>query len=229
MKRKAFLSSVILSVILSGSAAGTAGAQDGPRMYNVSLDLMGSGAFAPSGGPSFAGGLGASAFVAFRPAMVLSLGMGLDYMDYPSENFSTSSWTLGGRLFPFAPEKGGEWYLQGNVGLNLVTETLDNRWPGNYRASAGAGYSIFVGNSGALDLGVQYDFFTPQDSPLQALGVKAGWSFFFGDPLEEAPAPKAVIQLPPPVKATATPAIKKKAKKKTTPVSTPAPTPVSNH
>jgi hypothetical protein len=229
MKRIFILSFIILSAVLSVSAAGAAEAQDGPRMYNASLDLVGSGAFAPSGGPSFAGGLGASAFVAFRPAMVLSLGMGLDYMDYPGAKFSTASWTLGGRLFPFAREKAGEWYFQGNAGLNLVTETLDNSWPGNYRASAGAGYSFFVGNSGALDLGVQYDFFTPHDSPLQALGVKAGWSFLFGDPLEEAPAPKSVIELPPPVKAAPASKGKKKPKKKATPVSTPVPTPASNH
>lgn len=157
-------------------------ADENDQQFALSLDLTGSGAFSSaSGGPGFAGGLGASAFGDWRPLPYVSLGAGFDFAEYPGSNWQTGSWNLGGRLFPLPADKRGEWYLQGTAGLELVTASLKDFWPGNFHGTAGAGYRLFMGKGNALDLGVEYDFFSPLHKPLQALALKAGWTWLFGE------------------------------------------------
>lgn len=218
---KKILFAVMLSVLIP--ALGFAG--EWRPQYSLSLDLLGTGAMAPAGGPSFSGGAGAQFFADWRPINALSLGTGLDFTDYPGGSWQTSSWFLGGRLFPFGTEKDGEWYLQGTVGLNLVTQSLDNTWPGNFHGTVALDRRIFMGPGNALDLGAQYDLFTPISNPLQAVGVKVGWTLLFGNTSGAAvtnAAPPTPMPAATPVPA---PAGKKKAKKKAAPEPTPAPTP----
>jgi hypothetical protein len=176
------------------------GAKAEDQQFTVSLDFRLAGAFAPAGGPAFAGGLGAAAFGDWRPVPFLALGTGLDFMEYPGGGWQTSSWSLGGRLFPLPMEKTGEWYLQGSGGLDFITQSLSHRWPGNGHLAAGPGYRLFMGKGTALDLGLQYDFFTPVHSPLQALGPKVGWTWLFG----KVPTPPPSVWVSPLLSAPAT-------------------------
>ncbi len=210
----------------------SARADENDQQFSVNLDLLVSGAFSSAPGPGLAGGLGAAAFGDWRPVPFLSLGTGLDFAEYPGGNWQTSSWSLGGRLFPLPMEKTGEWYLQGTGGLDFITQSLDKRWPGNGHLTAGVGYRLFQGPGTALDLGVQYDFFTPAHMPLEALGLKVGWTWLFG----KVPTPPPTVWTSPllsapatvesaPVTAPSEPvsAAKKKSKKHRPPTPTPTP------
>jgi hypothetical protein len=229
MKNKRRLFLALIPVAFTFSFARALGED---QQFTASLDGLLSGAFSSApGGPGFSGGLGAAAFGDWRPVPFLSLGTGLDFTEHPGGAWQTSSWSLGGRLFPLPMEKNGEWYLQGTAGLNLITDGLDKRWPGNFHGTAGPGYRLFMGKGTALDLGVQYDFFSPVHSPLQALGLKAGWTWLFGkvptppptvSPLPSGPA----AALSAPATAQPGPAGKNKKKKKNRP--TPTPTPVKD-
>ena len=214
--------------------------------FSLSLDLTGSEAFVPGVMDSSATGLGGVFFADWRPAPVLSLGVGMDYTSYlVTPGWRTGSLFLGGRLFPAPADETGELYLQGGVGLNLSSTVggLKGKWPGNGHASAGAGYRFFVNPGNALDLGFQYDFFTPLADPLSAVVAKVGWTWLFGaipTDLEKPaakPQPKAT-PAPPKTSVTATPSTpkpkpahkparkKKKGKKsKPVPVETPTPNP----
>ena len=149
--------------------------------FTLSLDLQGQEAFA-SGGPSNASqGVGGSFFADWRPLPFLSLGTGMDYTSYSSAvGWQTSSWNLGGRIFPAPSDKDGELYLQGTWGLNLITRSLMKTWPGSFHGSAGGGYRVFMDKHNALDLGGQYDFYSPLKNPLSDIVVKVGWTFLFG-------------------------------------------------
>lgn len=182
-----FLLLPLALVFISGARA-----DENDQQWSVNLDVLGLGAFAPNGGPALDGGLGAAAFGDWRPVPFLSLGTGLDFTGYPGGGWVSSSWSLGGRLFPLPMEKGGEWYLQGTAGLNLATYTLKSRWPGSFHGTFGAGYRLFQGPSNALDLGAQYDFFSPVHEPLQALGIKLGWTWLFG----KVPTPPPTVWTP---------------------------------
>jgi hypothetical protein len=201
--------------------------------FTLSLDLQGLGAFA-SGGPSGSSlGVGGSFFADWRPLPFLSLGTGMDYTSYSSAGgWQTSSWNLGGRIFPAPSDKDGELYLQGTWGLNLITGSLMKTWPGSFHGSAGIGYRVFMDKGNALDLGGQYDFYSPRKNPLTAIGVKIGWTFLFGgDPTinREASAAKPalppVVKAPPPLKKSTGKPKKKSVKNKraAAPVPTPAP------
>ena len=192
----------LFSFLLAAAFCGTSSrADENDQQFSLTLDLTGLGVFSSaSGGPGFAGGIGASAFGDWRPLPYLSLGTGLDFADYPGSNWQTSSWNLGGRIFPLPADQRGEWYLQGTAGLDLLTASLQNRWPGNFHGTAGVGYRMFMGKGTALDLGVQYHFFSPIHTPLQAVGLKAGWTWFFGEvptyPSDSGQAPTTVETTP---------------------------------
>ncbi len=155
-------------------------AQEEQQQFSVCLDLVGDGAFA-KGGPAFSPGAGGSLFGDWRPLPYLSIGTGFDFTlhsDFGS--WQTASWDLGGRIFPLGTGKGGEGYLQGTLGLNLATYGLEHTWPGNFHGTLGPGYRVFLDPGNAFDLGAQYDFFSPRSKPLQAVGVKVGWTWLFG-------------------------------------------------
>ncbi len=187
-KSIAFLVLLLAAVWVPGASA-----DENDQQWSVNLDLLGLGAFAPKGGASLAGGAGVAAFGDWRPIPFLALGTGLDFTGYPGGSWVTSSWSLGARLFPLPMEKGGEWYFQGTSGLSLATQTLKGEWPGNFHGTAGVGYRLFQGSSSALDLGLQYDFFSPVHVPLQALGLKVGWTWLFG----KVPTPPPAVFTPP--------------------------------
>ena len=201
---------------------------DDEQQFSISLDLLGNGASAP-GGPSFSPGVGAQIFGDWRPLPYLSFGSGFSYSlhgDYGG--WQLASFDLGGRIFPLGTGKGGEWYLQGTGGFEFLNQTLLNKWPGHLHGTAGVGYRAFVNSGNALDMGVQYDLFSPVSKPLQSIGVKVGWTFLIGDVPGQKPEPTPVAtpapQKPKPI--TSAPVIPKKAKKKkkaATPVGTPVP------
>ncbi len=188
-----------------------------PQQFTVSLDLLADGAFA-KGGPSFSPGFGAALFGDWRPLPYLSLGGGFNFALHPDEgSWQIASWDLGGRLFPLGTGRDGEWYLQGSLGLELAAHTLRNFWPGNFHGTAGPGYRFFVNPGNALDLGVQYDLFSPLHDPLQAVGVKAGWTWLFGTkPGQPQATPTATPVATPAPTPMPVPRVKKKPRKKKT-------------
>lgn len=169
----------ILALLLANAQAN---AESYDSQFSLSLDLLGQAAFA-AGGPSGSSlGVGGSFFADWRPLPYLSLGTGMDFTDYSSSGgWQTSSWNLGGRIFPAASEKDGELYLQGTAGLDVITKSLEKKWPGSFHGSAGVGYRAFMGSGNALDFGVQYDLFSPISKPLSDVGIKVGWTFLFGE------------------------------------------------
>ncbi len=155
---------------------------DPPQRFSLNLDVTTHGAFA-SGGTAFSPGVGASAFAEWRPLDALSFGSGFGFSYHPDNpSWSLASWDMGGRLYPLGATPAGEWYLQCTAGLDLVTASLKDYWPGSFHGTGGVGYRSFLGPGNALDLGVQYELFSPLHDPLQAVGVKVGWVFLFGPP-----------------------------------------------
>ena len=151
------------------------------QQFTLSLDLLGDGALIP-GGPAFSPGIGAALFGDWRPLPYLSFGTGFDFAFHGDEgSWTTASWDMGGRIFPLPATQSGEWYLQGTLGLNTVTDDLQHKWPQNFHGAAGPGYRFFVDSNNALDLGIQYDLFSPMATPIQAIGVKVGWTWLFGN------------------------------------------------
>jgi nucleoid-associated protein YgaU len=228
MRKKLWLLFAIIIALLPLSAR----AQEDEQQFSLSLDLLGDGAFA-HGGLSFSPGLGSAVFGDWRPLPYLSLGTGFDFTLHSDDgSWQTASWDLGGRIFPLPATKQGEWYLQGTLGLNLVTDSLQHERPANFHGVAGAGYRFFVNPGNALDLGVQYDLFSPLASPIQAVGVKAGWTLLFGNAPGQAPPvakPEPTPQttaIPTPVPVSTAPRHKKKRKTAASPI--PVLTPVAS-
>ena len=214
------------------------------RPFGLTLDLEGQGAFGADSKLSFAPGAGAAFFADWRPVQLISLGTGFSFNDFSaSESFTTASWNLGGRLFPFGSDKKGEWYLQGTLGMNLETATFDHEWPGSFHGTAGVGYRMAMGEGNALDLGAQYDLYSPLKVPMSAVGVKVGWTWLFGpqmvmenDAVKPAPAssapkpvatPSPVVTLPAAESPVITLAPPKKHRLHRAPAQpTPSPTPI---
>jgi hypothetical protein len=133
-------------------------------------------------------GIGAAAFLDWRPVRLISFGVGTEYFYYPSSpSFKVSSFDLGGRIFPFSTVE-GEVYFQGGVGRNIV---LEYPTPGHYHGYAGIGYRKYLSGDTALDMGIQYDFFSPILTPSNGLGAKVGITFLFGR--DSWPVPNANI------------------------------------
>lgn len=165
---------VLLSAVFFRSAAW------GGETFSLSLDVTGSSGFTQDRS-SLSPGAGGEVFAAWRIVPALALGTDFGFQSYFNPgDWQENFWDVGGYLFPFGTGKEGEWYLQGTAGLNLAGLKLANQWTGNYHGEAGVGYRAFAGGAGALDLGVMYDFFSPANRPLQAVGLKAGWIFLFG-------------------------------------------------
>jgi hypothetical protein len=110
----------------------------------------------------------------------LSLGLGGQYAYYPQgSGYSMDSFDLGGRIFPipWGSTPGGEFYLQGGVGLNLQVQPPAR---GHYHGYAGPGYRLFLQKDLGLDFGVQYDFYSPIASTSHGASAKFGLTFLFG-------------------------------------------------
>jgi hypothetical protein len=150
--------------------------------FSLSLALSGRGAYGAKAGLAFAGGIGASLYGDWRPVKWISLGTGFSYTEFPGDkSWQVGTWDAGIKLLPFGPGTYGEWYIQGTLGWNVVSHTLDSTTPGYYHAGWGLGYRVFLGPGMALDLCPGYDIYTPfHEASLHTLGVKAGVTWFLG-------------------------------------------------
>lgn len=146
---------------------------------SISLDAVGQGFFFFNGNGNPANsqfGLGGTAFVDYRFLKALSLGFGGEYLLNPNNTISLASLDLGGRIFPVVLDR-GEIYLLGGLGYNVVRNVPH---PGHYHGYAGLGYRHFLDKNLALDLGIQYDFWSPILAPNSGVGVRLGMTFLFG-------------------------------------------------
>lgn len=169
---------ILFALLLAPWAAPKAQAEAYDGQFTLSLDGLVQQSL--SGPATNQTGFGGSLYGEWRPLPRLSIGSGFDYSGFPSGNFNASSWYLGARLYPAPSDKGGEFYLQVTAGLEILTHTF-GPWPGNFHGSAGLGYKLFLVPDGALDLGAQYDLYSPRPNPFQLIGAKVGWTFLFGD------------------------------------------------
>jgi nucleoid-associated protein YgaU len=120
----------------------------------------------------------------------LSFGAGAQYAYFfGTPTFKLSSFDLGGRIFPLpvGENPSGEFYLQGGVGLNLLVLPPAQ---GHFHGYAGLGYRQFLGSNLALDMGAQYDFYSPIAAASHGAAAKIGLTFLFGrtdwtEPVEE--------------------------------------------
>ncbi len=148
--------------------------------FSLSLDVLGMSVFSsphPYLVPSV--GVGGQAFLDWRPIPLLSFGIGGQYSYFfGAHTFNLNSCDIGGRIFPFSSgtTMEGEFYLQGGVGLNLLVLYPA---PGHYHGYAGLGFREMVGTDQALDMGVQYDFYSPIGASTNVIGLKLGWTFLF--------------------------------------------------
>jgi hypothetical protein len=178
------ISPLFLSALIT-FACSPAGASESYSRFSLSLDVTGHGAFTDSPTIPLSAGLGACVYGDWRPCGFLSLGTGISYADYPGENdWRVLSWDLGLRLFPSGAGTNSEWYLHGGYGYNLISHNLakNKSYPGNYHASAGVVYRAMLGQDMAMELGPQYDFYTPFLTlpSINSIGLKAGLTWFFG-------------------------------------------------
>ena len=122
-------------------------------------------------------GVGGQVFLDWRPSPYLSLGAGAQYAYFlGTPTFKLGSFDLGGRIFPFplGVNPTGEFYLQGGVGLNLLVLPPAE---GHFHGYAGPGYRLFLDKTLALDMGLQYDFYSPIGDPSHGVSVKFGLTF----------------------------------------------------
>lgn len=178
--RKYFSLTMLISGLLLAPAAQ---ANNQGSQFSLSLDALGQGILIPnSSAVSFGGG--AQGFLDWRPLQFISLGVGAQLAYYPgSFPVTLTSLDLGGRIFPGNTTSLGEFYLQGGVGWNLLSK------PGHYHGYAGLGWRQFLSPGLALDMGAQYDFFSPIAQPLNGASAKLGLSFLFGRDDWSEPAP----------------------------------------
>ncbi len=161
-------------------SASKARAERYDQQFSLSLDVMGMGLLScPYNYLTPAFGVGGQVFLDWRPIQPLSLGFGGQYSYFfGTSTFNLDTFDLGGRIFPFPSDTtpDGEFYLQGGVGLNLLVQ-----FPaiGHYHGYAGIGYRKFIGTDQALDMGAQYDFYSPIAATSNAVGLKVGWTFLF--------------------------------------------------
>lgn len=180
---------------------------------SLSLDVLGSGAGSNAYSTN-TGAYGFSFFGDWRPDPAISFGVGAGYMRLGGWDLSTSWVDIGGRLYPLQPFPFGEMYLQGSMGSNPLYNK-DNAWKGHYHGNVALGLRCPLSGNRSLDLGVGYDIFSPELSPLNSVGLKAGLCWTFGKKQESGPNegdakddPKKTIVRPvssvPLAKATAT-------------------------
>jgi nucleoid-associated protein YgaU len=171
-----------LSLLISGFLLSAPARAVGPQ-FSLSLDLIGHGLFSPIG-ENLHGGYGGSAFFDIRPFQVVSAGFGFEYLYFPGVSgvgpWKLSTFTFGGRIFPMEATESSEFYLQGGIGLNLLTHALYGSMPEHFYGTVGFGYRNMLKPHLALDLGAQYNFYSPLSRPLESVGIKLGFAWIFG-------------------------------------------------
>ncbi|HVZ80640.1 MAG TPA: hypothetical protein VHE12_07555 [bacterium] len=175
--RRLHLSTLLLALILAPLSLR---AEEPTDQISLSIDAVGQGFYFFNGQNKPADpqwGLGGSAFLDYRFLKVLSLGFGTDYLFSPdNKSISLMSVDAAGRIFPMVLD-GGEVYLQGGVGYNVNNGI---RTHGHFHGYAGLGYRHFLDKGLALDMGLQYDFWSPILAPSSGVGAKLGLTFLFG-------------------------------------------------
>ena len=169
--------SFALTLLLSGSLlASPALAERRGDQISLSLDALGQGVYSNYFfGSNPVIGAGGSAFIDWRPVHVVSFGVGGQFATFfQTPSFQLTTFDLGGRIFPAPAMASGEFYLEGGVGLNLQSS------PGHFHGWSGLGWRQFLDKSMALDLGAQYDFFSPIGQPVHGASAKVGLTFLFG-------------------------------------------------
>lgn len=152
---------------------------------SIGFDVL--GATASSADYDATGSFGLSAFADWRPERVIAFGVGGGFLRLNSWDLTAAWVDLGGRIYPLKPFSFGEAYLQGEAGVNPLKNRM-NGWRGGYHAGLGAGVRLNLKGSHGLDLGLVYDWFSPEAQPLRCLGVKAGFVWTFGRAQEAASA-----------------------------------------
>ncbi len=182
----------ILIFLISGFLPTFAAGKDfvyQPEKYTFTLDAVGQALFFPSfyssQNPSI--GEGGQFFFDYRPWVEASFGLGFDYLVFPASNlgnsFSVSSLDLGGRIYPLPADKGGEFYLQGGIGGNMspLATAIQPGLLGHWHGNAGLGYRFALDPNMSLDLGAQYDYYSPQLCTTNGVRLKAGLTYGFGE------------------------------------------------
>jgi len=162
------------------ASAAAPSAQNTGSQFSLSLDALGEALIYSPWLTSPSYGAGGQAFIDWRPIQVLSFGVGGQYAYFfGTPTFKLASFDLGGRIFPLSlgENPSGEFYLQGGVGLNLLV--LPPAY-GHFHGYAGLGWRQFLGGNLALDMGGQYDFYSPIASSSHAASAKLGLTFLFG-------------------------------------------------
>lgn len=149
--------------------------------FSMNLGLSGSylftGSAYPVNGDTSAPGFGGALFADYRPLPWISLGAGgTGSFIAGTDSFRLATLDVGGRLFPFERTNLGEPYLLGGLGMNLVLQTQTSALLGHYHGFAGLGYRFTLNRSNALEVGAQYDYFSPQSQPRHLVGLKVGWT-----------------------------------------------------
>ncbi len=144
-----------------------------------------------SGAVGHDNGSGGSLLLEYQPVDFLSLGAGLDTVDYWGTNTPgqtlVESVNLVGRII-LTPDAPMPLYLMGEVGVNPKAGLPGlSLWPGNYHALAGFGTWAFLSPQLAIDLGAGFDFYTPMNQPLQNLQGRVGLSYFFAEAQRKNP------------------------------------------
>jgi hypothetical protein len=151
-----------------------------PRRFAVTADVFATGAYSEADLPADYG-MGFSLLGEYRPVTVVSFAVGVGFTNYFGGGDMQTSWIdMGGRIYPMGTQEKGEAYLQGGMGMAPLMKTLDRHWQGRFHGTVGTGYRRFLGGNKALDMGVQYDLFSPEDCPLNSVGFKVGFSMSFG-------------------------------------------------
>lgn len=150
-------------------------------------------------------GLGGYMLVDYRIFNFLTAGVGFGVVEYSGDAGGryNSMLDLAGRII-LAPNKKVEPYLLGGFGKNILNETLEVSWLGNYHAQAGIGMRYAMGSKMDLDLAAVYDAWSPKDARMDAVGARLGLAFNPGGKksdvsekvAEAAPTPAPVVAAP---------------------------------
>jgi hypothetical protein len=146
-------------------------------------------------------GFGSSALLEFQAIPSLSLGLGMDYLNYvgpesPGRNL-VGAINLVSRLQFRANDRWTPFLMVGG-GFNARTDfTKWHSWPWHYHLMGGLGTWYFLSHTTALDVGANYNFYDATGNPLQSINARLGLSFFFGETIDNpVRTAQAVIDLP---------------------------------
>jgi hypothetical protein len=114
----------------------------------------------------------------------LALGTYYDFAIFPTTGgrlVYTGPWGLMARFMPFNTTGKFTPYFFGGLGINsMVSTNAKPYYPTSFHGFAGVGGRMDFGDKWGLDLGLIYNYFSPQSNPLQAIGARVGLSYEVG-------------------------------------------------